>query len=49
LNAEALNYVFLQGEYSEKITIPEDKLKMMKGEFEYWYPMDLRVSAKDLI
>jgi len=21
----------------------------MRGEFEYWYPMDLRVSAKDLI
>ena len=21
----------------------------MRGEVEYWYPMDLRVSAKDLI
>jgi leucyl-tRNA synthetase len=21
----------------------------MRGEFNYWYPLDLRVSAKDLV
>lgn len=31
------------------MNIEEEKLKQMKQEFNYWYPMDLRVSAKDLI
>lgn len=30
-------------------SIPEEKLLKLRNEFEYWYPMDLRVSAKDLI
>ncbi|MFQ6059987.1 MAG: class I tRNA ligase family protein, partial [Thermoplasmata archaeon] len=29
--------------------LPEDSLVEMKKEFEYWYPFDLRHSAKDLI
>ncbi|KAI8893706.1 hypothetical protein BC833DRAFT_607486 [Globomyces pollinis-pini] len=29
--------------------IPADTLKLMKREFEYFYPMDLRTSGKDLI
>lgn len=29
--------------------VTEEQLKKMRHEFEYWYPMDLRVSAKDLI
>lgn len=29
--------------------IGEDMLKRLRHEFEYWYPMDMRVSAKDLI
>ena len=27
----------------------KDKLDKLKQEFEYWYPLDLRCSAKDLI
>ena len=30
-------------------TIPEETLQLMRREFEYWYPLDLRVSGKDLI
>lgn len=30
-------------------TIPEETLHRMRREFEYWYPLDLRVSGKDLI
>ena len=29
--------------------IPEEKLQRMRSEFEYWYPVDVRVSGKDLI
>lgn len=51
LNMAAWDYVFLGKEYNaaECPNISEDQLKKMRNEFEYWYPMDLRVSAKDLI
>lgn len=29
--------------------VEEEKLKTMRNEFLYWYPLDLRVSAKDLV
>ncbi|CAM9199743.1 unnamed protein product [Ascophyllum nodosum] len=43
------DYVFLRGAYPEGSAVPEEKLAEMRTEFEYWYPMDLRCSAKDLI
>lgn len=51
LTLAAWDYVFLGKEYNaaECPNISEDKLKAMRHEFEYWYPMDLRVSGKDLI
>ncbi len=36
-------------EISKKYKIPEKALKEMREEFEYWYPVDLRISAKELI
>ena len=30
-------------------TIREEKLQMLRREFEYWYPLDMRCSGKDLI
>lgn len=30
-------------------TIPQATLDKLRGEFTYWYPVDLRVSGKDLI
>eukprot|EP00484_Ammonia_sp_Unknown_P030014 CAMPEP_0197024422 /NCGR_PEP_ID=MMETSP1384-20130603/4965_1 /TAXON_ID=29189 /ORGANISM="Ammonia sp." /LENGTH=1256 /DNA_ID=CAMNT_0042452803 /DNA_START=113 /DNA_END=3883 /DNA_ORIENTATION=+ len=30
-------------------SLPKELIKKMRHEFEYWYPMDLRVSGKDLI
>lgn len=43
------DYIYLGAPYKESMAIPEDKLKALRSEFEYWYPMDLRCSAKDLI
>ena len=48
LNAQFWNYVFLDGPY-EGISIPQQNLDVMRNEFKYWYPLDLRCSGKDLI
>lgn len=51
LTHAAWDYVFL-GKPFEAAKIPdisEETLSKMKNEFEYWYPMDMRVSGKDLI
>jgi leucyl-tRNA synthetase len=47
--AKVWNFVFLRGPHPEHSTIPQEALEQLRREFEYWYPMDLRVSAKDLI
>lgn len=49
LTDDVFNYIFLHHNYPANCGIPEDILQQMRSEFEYWYPMDLRVSAKDLI
>eukprot|EP01006_Ploeotia_vitrea_P036177 TRINITY_DN65982_c6_g1_i1.p1 TRINITY_DN65982_c6_g1~~TRINITY_DN65982_c6_g1_i1.p1 ORF type:complete len:1168 (+),score=769.25 TRINITY_DN65982_c6_g1_i1:141-3506(+) len=38
-----------RGEYPADCGIPRETLDRMNAEFAYWYPMDLRVSGKDLI
>eukprot|EP00002_Diphylleia_rotans_P001750 TRINITY_DN1098_c0_g1_i1.p1 TRINITY_DN1098_c0_g1~~TRINITY_DN1098_c0_g1_i1.p1 ORF type:complete len:1073 (-),score=277.98 TRINITY_DN1098_c0_g1_i1:104-3322(-) len=44
------DYIFLDGEYpAGETTISEETLKKLRKEFNYWYPLDLRVSGKDLI
>ncbi|PHJ25935.1 leucyl-trna synthetase [Cystoisospora suis] len=47
---EVFDYIFLQTDELPKTTsIPVDHLQRMRQEFEYWYPLDLRVSGKDLV
>ncbi|MBO8175527.1 MAG: leucine--tRNA ligase [Thermococcus sp.] len=53
---ELFDYIFLEErneekekELSEKTGISAEVIKEMKDEFEYWYPLDWRCSAKDLI
>ncbi|CZR52502.1 probable leucine--tRNA ligase, cytosolic [Phialocephala subalpina] len=50
---EAWDYVFARRDLSpdlvKKTGISEESLATMRREFEYWYPLDLRVSGKDLI
>ena len=44
------DYIFLKGLYpATGCLIPEEKLQQCRNEFEFWYPMDLRVSGKDLV
>jgi leucyl-tRNA synthetase len=53
LEPEVFDYVFLgrgdPGEVSRKTGIPVGLLEEMRREFTYWYPVDLRISGKDLI
>jgi len=51
LTPEVWDFVFLTPEEGKvpKSKIPEKTLKAMRKEFRFWYPMDLRVSGKDLI
>ena len=51
MSVEAFDYIFLGKDYdAEKCPlISEEILAKMRREFEYWYPMDMRVSGKDLI
>lgn len=47
---EVFDYIFTRRAYSDiKTDIPEDQLIAMRREFEYFYPLDVRVSGKDLI
>ena len=47
------DYVFARRELDsgvvEKTGISKQALEAMRREFEYWYPLDMRVSGKDLI
>ncbi len=53
LTPEVFDYVFLgkgdPEEVSRRSGVPRDALEAMRREFEYWYPLDLRISGKDLI
>ena len=49
LTDEAWDYVFKQGPYPAGNEASEEALAQMRREFEYWYPLDLRSSGKDLI
>ncbi|TCD60815.1 cytosolic leucyl tRNA synthetase, partial [Steccherinum ochraceum] len=46
---EVWNYVFRSGPWPESSTIPKEKADIMKHEFDYFYPFDIRSSGKDLI
>jgi len=53
LTDEVFNHIFYEKgnikEVSSKSKIDIGTLKEMKHEFSYWYPVDLRVSAKELV
>lgn len=50
---EVWDYIFCRRELSEELLkscgIKEADLQTMRREFEYWYPLDMRSSGKDLI
>ncbi len=53
LDDEFFDYVFLgkgnADRVAEKLGIKKELLVKIRNEFEYWYPVDIRISAKDLL
>ncbi|MCE4612312.1 MAG: leucine--tRNA ligase [Desulfurococcales archaeon] len=53
LSPEVFDYIFLgrgdPGQISSTTGIPIELLRAMREEFEYWYPVDMRISGKDLL
>jgi len=48
MTPEVWDYIFLQGQ-KPTTNIKPETLEKMKNEFNYWYPVDVRVSGKDLV
>ncbi|NP_001087393.1 leucyl-tRNA synthetase 1 L homeolog [Xenopus laevis] len=49
MTKEVWDYIFFKKAPFPKTTIQKEKLNKLKQEFEFWYPVDLRVSGKDLV
>jgi leucyl-tRNA synthetase len=51
MTIDVWNYIYRHKEFPDppETSIPLETLDAMRNEFEYWYPMDMRVSGKDLI
>jgi leucyl-tRNA synthetase len=49
LTPDVFDYIFRNGPLPNGCNIPVEVLDKMRSEFRYWYPMNLRVSGKDLI
>ncbi|CAD7000678.1 unnamed protein product [Ceratitis capitata] len=46
---EVWDYIFFKDTpYTKTLPVKKEALDVLRREFEYWYPMDLRVSGKDL-
>lgn len=50
---EVWDYIFCRRQLGDEVLssskIAEETLASMRREFEYWYPLDIRISGKDLI
>lgn len=52
MTTDVWNYIYLSDEQKEipsDCTIPKEIMERMRSEFQFWYPMDMRASGKDLI
>ncbi|XP_034937128.1 leucine--tRNA ligase, cytoplasmic [Chelonus insularis] len=49
MTSEVWDYIFFKNAKFPKTSIKKEALEVMRTEFQYWYPVDLRVSGKDLI
>uniref|UniRef100_A0A671KQD1 Leucine--tRNA ligase, cytoplasmic n=1 Tax=Sinocyclocheilus anshuiensis TaxID=1608454 RepID=A0A671KQD1_9TELE len=49
MTREVWDYIFFKTAPFPKTDIPKEKLQKLRREFEFWYPVDVRVSGKDLV
>jgi leucyl-tRNA synthetase len=46
---EVFDYIFTNKPWPKDASLPREKADVMKREFEYFYPFDIRSSGKDLV
>lgn len=49
MTREVWDFIFFKTAAFPKTDIPREHLQRLRREFEYWYPVDARVSGKDLV
>ncbi|XP_051902567.1 leucine--tRNA ligase, cytoplasmic [Hippocampus zosterae] len=49
MTKEVWDFIFFKTSPFPKTDIPKEHLQRLRREFEYWYPVDVRVSGKDLV
>lgn len=49
MTKEVWDFIFFKTSPFPKTDIPKEQLQKLRREFEYWYPVDVRVSGKDLV
>lgn len=49
MTREVWDFIFFKSSPFPKTDIPKEHLQRLRREFEYWYPVDARVSGKDLV
>ncbi|KAG7269922.1 hypothetical protein CRUP_032079 [Coryphaenoides rupestris] len=49
MTREVWDFIFFKTSPFPKTTVPKEHLQKLRREFEYWYPVDVRVSGKDLV
>uniref|UniRef100_A0A8C6L2C0 Leucine--tRNA ligase, cytoplasmic n=1 Tax=Nothobranchius furzeri TaxID=105023 RepID=A0A8C6L2C0_NOTFU len=49
MTREVWDFIFFKTSPFPKTSIPKEHLQRLRREFEYWYPVDVRVSGKDLV
>ncbi|KAJ3041618.1 cytosolic leucyl tRNA synthetase [Rhizophlyctis rosea] len=49
LTDDVWDYILLGGSFPSNTTIPKETLDELRREFDYFYPLDLRCSGKDLV
>lgn len=49
MTREVYDYIFLNAAYPAECGVEEEKLQRLRKEFNFWYPMDMRASGKDLL
>lgn len=49
MTPEVYDFIFLGKDKPKETDIKDETLDLMRREFMYWYPVDLRVSGKDLV
>lgn len=49
MTRQVWDFIFFKTSPFPKTDIPKEHLQRLRREFEYWYPVDVRVSGKDLV